>query len=345
MELAEEDQKLTTFITPYGRFRHCRGPMGFAATGDAFCLCVDMALQGMQNYVKVVDDILLYNEDFSTHLQRIQEMLTRCRKSGITLNRDKFVVATLSATFCGYTLSREGTSADPDKVDAIRDFPTPTNLADLRSFMGLVNQLYEFTLDIAAAAQPLHPLMSPKRAFAWTTDHQEAFRRVKAALISPPVLAPFDSAMPVILQTDASRLNGIGCALLQDHGNGRLRLVQCGSRFLTDAETRYATIELELLAVVWAMSKCRLYLSGLQNFTLITDHRPLIPILNHYSLDAVENPRLQRLKEKISPYLYTAVCVLASNSVYLMPYHEPQSANPPQMTRSLVLMQQVTLGP
>ena len=113
-----------------------------------------------------------------------------------------------------------------------------------------MSQLAEFTPDIAAAAQPLRPLMSTKRAFAWTTDHQEAFRRVKAAMISPPVLAPFDLAMPVILQTDASRLNGIRYALLQDHGNGQLRLVQCGSRFLTDAETRYATIELEMLAVV-----------------------------------------------------------------------------------------------
>ena len=69
MELAEEDQKLTTFITPYGRFQHCRGPMGFTTTGDTFCLRGDMALQGMQNYVKVVDDILLYDEDFFTHLQ------------------------------------------------------------------------------------------------------------------------------------------------------------------------------------------------------------------------------------------------------------------------------------
>ena len=307
MELAKEDQKLTTFITPYGRFQHCRGPMGFVATGDAFCLRGDMALQGMQNFVKVVDDILLYDEDFCTHLQRIHETLTRCRKSGITLYRDKFVVATPSATFYGYTLCREGISADPDKVSSIRDFPTSTNLTDLRSFMGLVKQLAGFTPDISAAAQPLRPLMSPKRAFAWTTDHQEAFHRVKAALISPPVLAPFDSAMPVILQTDSPCLNGIRYALLQDHGNGRLPLVQRGSRFLTDVETCYATIELELLAVVWAMSKCRLYLSGLQNFSLITDHRPLILILNHYSLDAVENPRLQRLKEKISPYLYTAV--------------------------------------
>ncbi|XP_064083050.1 uncharacterized protein LOC135199066 [Macrobrachium nipponense] len=87
MELAEEDQHLTTFITPYGRFIHCRGPMGFAATGDAFCLRGDMALQGVQNCVKVLDDLLLHDEDYATHLHRIHEVLTRCRKFGITLTR------------------------------------------------------------------------------------------------------------------------------------------------------------------------------------------------------------------------------------------------------------------
>ena len=173
--------------------------------------------------------------------------------------------------------------------------------------MGLVNQLTEFTPAIAAAAQPLRPLMSPKRTFVWTSDHDEAFKQVKAALTSPPVLASFDPNLPTYLQTDASRLNGIGYALLQEQDEGHLRLVQCGSRFLADAETRYATIELELLAVVWALSKCKLYLQGLQHFTVMTDHRPLVPILNHYSLDAVENPRLQRLKEKTTPYLFTAV--------------------------------------
>ncbi|XP_045120473.1 uncharacterized protein LOC123509916 [Portunus trituberculatus] len=285
--LDEKDRHLTTFITPFGRFRHCRGPMGFAATGDAYCHRGDLALKGWRI--------------------RIHQMLSRCREHGITLNKDKFSVAEPQVRFCGYNLSPSGISAGEDRVSAIRDFPTPANLTDLRSFMGLVNQLSEFTPDIAAAAQLLRPLLSPKRTFTWTADHDEAFNHVKTVLLQPPVLAHFDPALPVVLQTDASRLHGIGYALLQDHGQGCTRLVQCGSRFLTDAETRYATIELELLAVVWAMSKCRLHLIGLQHFTLMTDHRPLVPILNAYTLDAIENPRLQRLKEKISPYLFTAV--------------------------------------
>ena len=305
MPLAVEDQHLTTFITPYGRFRHRRGPMGFAATGDAFCLRGDRALQGIQQCVKVVDDILLYDEDFSQHINRVHAVLTRCRSHGITLNRDKFKVAAPSVRFCGFTLSQAGVEADDEKVRAIRDFPTPSNLTDLRSFMGLVNQLSEFTPEIATTAADLRPLLSTKRLFTWLPDHDVAFQRTKEALTSPPVLATYDLGKPVILQTDASRLNGLGYALLQDHGSAGLRLVQCGSRFLTGCESRYSTIELELLAVVWAMAKCRLYLLGLQHFQVMTDHRPLIPILNTYTLDAVENARLQRMKEKVSQYIFT----------------------------------------
>lgn len=172
--------------------------------------------------------------------------------------------------------------------------------------MGLVNQLAEFSPGISNAAQPLRPLMSPRRAFTWMADHDSAVQQVKMALASPPVLATFNPQLLTILQTDASRLNGIGYALLQDHGGGHLRLVQCGSRFLTDTETRYATIVLEMLATEWAMHKCGYYLRGLQNFEHVTDHCPVIPILNNYTLDAVENQRIQRLKEKLSAFTFTA---------------------------------------
>ena len=305
LELAEEDQDLTTFITPYGRYKYLRGPMGFAATGDAFCRRGDEALSGLQNCVKVVDDILLYDEDLMSHLHKVHNILTRCRATGITLNADKFTLATPAVKFCGFIVSADGIAPDPEKVSAIQDFATPANITDLRSFMGLVNQLTEFSPEISAAAQPLRPLMSPRRAFIWTADHDAAFQHVKKAMASPPILAVFDPQLPTILQTDASRLYGIGYALLQDH-HGHLRLVQCGSRFLSDTETCYATIELEMLATVWAMHKCGYYLKGLHHFEHITDHRPLIPILNHYTLDAVENPRLQRLKEKLSPFTFTA---------------------------------------
>ena len=137
--LAEEDQPLTTFITPYARFRYLRGPMGFAATGDAFCRRGDLALQEVLQCVKQVDDIFLYDEDYMTHLCRVNQFLARYRAHGIILNAEKFVLAAPKVRFCGYQLFSDGITAGPEKIWAIMDFVKPANLTDLRSFMGLVN--------------------------------------------------------------------------------------------------------------------------------------------------------------------------------------------------------------
>jgi len=107
------------------------------------------------------------------------------------------------------------------------------------------------------------------------------------------------------LCTDASR-RGIGFVLQQQTPAGKWVLVQAGSRFLSTAESRYAIIELEMLAVVWAASKCKLFLTGMQHFQVITDHNPLIPILNNHRLDEIDNPRLQRLKMKLMAFNFTA---------------------------------------
>ncbi|KAG0722364.1 Transposon Ty3-I Gag-Pol polyprotein [Chionoecetes opilio] len=224
----------------------------------------------------------------------------------ITINRKKFMFASPTAHFCGYIISKDGVSADPGKTKAVADFPVPTNLTTLRSFFGVVNQLADFSTEVAEAADTLRALLSPRKEFVWTPAHQSSFQSVKKALSSTPVLAHFDPALPTVLQTDASRLKGLGYALLQRHGT-KLRLVQCGSRFLSDTETRYAVVELELLAVVWAMRKCRMYLLGLSTFELVVDHKPLVPILDHHTLDAIDNPRIQRLKEKIAPYVFSTI--------------------------------------
>ena len=125
-------------------------------------------------------------------------------------------------------------------------------------------------------------------------------------MVKPPVLAPFDPNLPTAVQTDASRLKGLGFALMQKHGES-WRLVQCGSRFLDSAESGYAMIELEMLAIYWAIAKkCRLYLLGMPKFQVITDHKPLIPIINRYTLDMIDNIRVQKMKENLMPYCFEA---------------------------------------
>lgn len=170
--------------------------------------------------------------------------------------------------------------------------------------MGLVEQLAGFSTSVAAAKAPLRPLLSVRTPFEWTADHDTAFAAVKQALLAPPVLAQFDPSLETSLQVDASRKHGMGYALLQLHGS-TWKLVDANSRWCTDTESRYAIVELELAAVEWAMRKCKLYLLGLPMFRLIVDHQALVTILDKYTLDAVENPKLQRLKERLSPFVFT----------------------------------------
>ena len=304
--IAEEDQDLTCFITPWGRFRFKRAVMGLCTSGDEYGRRGDAALAGLPRTSKVVDDILAYDDNYSSHLQHITQILQRCDSHGITLNPAKVTFAATTLDFCGYVIGPNGYTADQRKVRAIAEFPAPENLTDLRSFMGLVNQLGSFSTDTARTAEPLRDLLRPRNHWAWTSAHQAAFEAVKATLVEPPILAYFDPSLPTAVHTDASRLRGLGFALLQRHGQD-WKLVQCGSRFLTDVESRYAVVELEMLAITWAVRKCHIYLAGMPEFRLITDHRPLVPILNTKSLVEIENPRLQRLREKLMPYSFTAV--------------------------------------
>jgi len=273
--------------------------MGFISGGDSYSLRGDNALEGLENAEKIVDDILIENEAFKDNFYDVIKVLERCRKHSITLNPKKFVFAQKRVKFAGFILTPGGAEADPDKLRAISEFPKPVNITNLRSFLGIVNQLGAFSSEISTAATPLRALLKKKNEFVWTTEHDRAFEAVKKALVTAPILAPFDPNLETKLETDASRLYGLGFDLLQLHGDD-WKLVACGSRFLRDVETRYATLELEAIAIEYAMKKCRIYLCGLPEFTVVTDHRPLIPMFNMYQLSQIENAKVQRIKNDLT---------------------------------------------
>jgi hypothetical protein len=137
--------------------------------------------------------------------------------------------------------------------------------------------------------------------FTWSDEFETAFQTIKASLVSAATLSYFDLAKPTHLCTDASR-QGLGFVLQQQTGD-TWSLIQAG--FLSDAGTQYAIIELELLAVSWAISKCHIFLARLPHITVLDDHHPLVPILNNHRLDEIDNPRLQRLKTKTMGYNFT----------------------------------------
>ena len=301
--LAEESRALTTFLTPWGRYRYLRNPQGFIGAGDEFNRRMDAAFSGLSNFAKVVDDCIIYDNDLSTHKSRVRQVLQQARKHGITLSPRKFVFAQPEVRFCGVVLNADGWHMDNDKLRAIKEFPAPQNITDLRSFMGLVNQFTEFSCSLARIAEPLRALLSPSNEFQWLDQHTEIMNSVKEELLQAPTLAFYQFGVPTRLETDASR-QGIGFALLQ-YQDDHWRLIHCGSRFITGAESRYAMIELECLAAVWAMKKCYNFLAGVE-FDLVTDHKPLVPIFNSYTLDMIENPRLLRLLLKSRRFQFSA---------------------------------------
>ena len=304
VELDEESKLLTVFVTPWGKYRYCRAPQGLSAAGDEYGERTDPIFENLQT-IKVVDDILAADRNFRTHVKKVIMILELCRKHRVTLSRDKFCFARRQVDFVGFKVGRQGIAADPEKVAAIARFPRPTSRSDLRSFMGVAVQLAAFTPLLAEAAQPLRDLLKTSNSFCWEDEHETAFDRVKQILMSAPVLAPYDPALPVALHTDASRLRGLGYVVTQVQ-DGQTRLIQCGSRFITDTERRYAMFELEMLGVVWAAHKAKTILQGRDRVELFTDHKPLVPVINAYTCDKVDSPRMRRLMEKITLFNFHA---------------------------------------
>ena len=201
--------------------------------------------------------------------------------------------------YVGFIVNENGVKTVPNKVKAIREFPRPTNLTELRLFMGLVNQLAGYSKKLIASALPLRPLLKSRKEFQWMNEHTEAFNVVKKLVSNFPIRALFDPRLPTILKTDAARLKEMGYVLMQLHTDNQYRLIEAGSRWLTPAEQNYGMTSLELEAVNWDVEKCKTYLLVLTYFEIVTDHQVLVSILNTKPLDEIENPRQQNMKEKI----------------------------------------------
>ena len=204
-------------------------------------------------------------------------------------------------SFAGYIISSKGVSPDPERIEALRKFPTPKDVTGVKSFLGLANQLSFFIPDFTQNTKALRELLGKGKVFRWLPDHQFEVESVKTILSSNLLNCHFDRHRPVELLTDASRQHGLGYALCQRDDNGHLYIVTCGSKSLTPTQQRYATVELECLGIVWAIHKCTFYLKGLPTFKVVTDHRPLEGVFCKNIFD-LPNPRLQRMREKLTGF-------------------------------------------
>ncbi|KAJ8360626.1 hypothetical protein SKAU_G00171510 [Synaphobranchus kaupii] len=194
------------------------------------------------------------------------------RQAGLRLNPKKCQLLWRETAFLGHIISERGVATDPSKVAAVRDWPVPGNVGELRSFLGLASYYRRFVRDFATPASPLHRLTDKCRPFVWQEGQSMAFDQLRAALTEAPVLAYPDAQRPFIVDTDASN-TGVGAVLSQEDEDGE-RVVAYYSRALGKAERNYCVTRRELLAVVRALHHFRPYLQG-SHFLLRTDHASL----------------------------------------------------------------------
>ena len=305
VELTTESSYKTCFLIPQGRFRFTRAPMGLSSSSDVFCQKTDEALFGLPGLIKLVDDLLVVAPTFELLKSRVTAVLQRCRERNITISKAKLEVSN-KVKFAGYIVSDEGVSPDPEQIASILALKPPKDVSALRSFLGAVNQLSIFCPDLSHLTNLNRQLLKKGTEYIWTPEHQAAFDAVKAAMAHNMKLNFFDPSMRIELLTDASRINGLGYALLNRDENDKPYLIQCGSRSLTGAESRYATIELEFCCILWSITKCRHFLIGSPRFTVVTDHRPLLGIMSK-PMHEVANNRLLNIKLKLTDYTFDIV--------------------------------------
>ena len=302
IQMDRKSQKLTTFLLPCGRFSFKRAPMGLNASSDEWCRRSDEALKGTEGTIKLVDDILIHAQTLPILISRIKKVLDKCREHNLTISRKKFKVGN-RVKFAGFIVSDKGVAPDPERIAAIAGFPVPKSVSDVRSFLGLANQLGSFLPDLAQVTDDLRKLLKKNIAFQWLETHQQAFDKAKEILTSPKIVQVFDTGKATELMTDASKLKGLGFALMQTDDLGQRRLVTCGSRSLRPFEKNYAIVELESKAIEWAINKCRHYLLGITQFKVITDHKPLVSLYSK-PLDDIPNARVQRHRETLARFSF-----------------------------------------
>ena len=278
MDPASRDK--TAFWTTNGLYEFLVMPFGLCNAPATFQRLIQQVLSGMGDdnpfCCAYINDILVFSDSLEQHVQHLQQVFLRLRTVGLLLHPSKCRFAERSVTYLGHIVSQNGISPDPGKVDAVQQFPIPTTVKAVRQFLGLASYYRRFVPNFAKIAGPLYMLTKQNIPFQWTIKSQNSFEHLKCLLASPPVLAYPNFNSTFFLHTDASG-DGLG-AILEQETDGQLHPLAYTSRTLSKHEANYSVMELEELAIVWALRHFRAYLLG-HKCVIYTDHSPLKALL------------------------------------------------------------------
>lgn len=268
--IAEDSIEKTAFVTPDGHYEYLRMPFGLANAPAVFQRAINVALGELQGKLALVymDDVLITSKTIDEGLEKLDIVLKALVGSGFTLNMDKCKFLQTTIEYLGREVSGDGIRPSKTKIDALVSSPTPSNVKQIRQFMGLANYFRKFVPEFAAKTACITALTKNNTEFVWSSECQAAKDYIVEQLTTRPLLVLFNPDLPTELHTDASA-SGYGAILFQ-RVNGRLHVVAYYSQATKSYEAKYHSYELETLAVVNAMKHFRHYLIGVK-FLLVTD--------------------------------------------------------------------------
>ncbi|RWR99670.1 Retrovirus-related Pol polyprotein from transposon 17.6-like protein, partial [Dinothrombium tinctorium] len=275
LRIAEKDKFKTAIITPYGLFEFNRLPQGLKISPNNFQMAMEKVYADVLFYCVLVylDDCLIHSKNEELHFEHIRKTLDCVRKANIKLRTDKCCFFQREIDFLGHKISAKGIEINQDRVNSILKIKDPTNITEVKSFLGVLNYFRNHIKNFAISAEPLINLTRKKVKFNFEAEEKKAFDELKKSLCTAPILSFFDENLKTQLHTDASR-KGIGAVLIQIDEKDSEIVIAYYSRTLCSAEKNYSGIELELLAIVNGIKRFHTYLLG-RKFEIITDSSSL----------------------------------------------------------------------
>lgn len=299
--LNSESRACTAITTHMGTFVYKRTPYGLSVVPEKFQKLMEETLRGVPHAAVFADDICVTGSNDEDHLRNLKSVLQRLRDMGLTVKLEKCKFLQREVKYLGYIIDKQGLRPDPAKIDAISNAPTPKDVTQLKSWLGMLNYYGRFIVNLSSILHPLHKLLKKEVPWKWDAECERAFDAARRYLTSDRVLAHYEAERPLVLSVDSSSY-GLGAVLAHRYEDGSERPVSCVSRTLNDAERKYSQLDKEALAIYFGITKHHQYLFGRQ-FVLRSDHKPLSYIFGEKrGIPQTAASRLQRWAVRLLGY-------------------------------------------
>lgn len=276
VELEPESRDKTAFTIP-GRplYQFVRMPFGLCNAPQTLCRLMDKVIPAdLRQFIFVyMDDLLVVSKTFEDHMFRLRAVARCLKEANLTINVRKSKFCMREIKYLGHIVGRGCIKPDPNKVNAITEYPIPRTVRQVRSFLGMCGWYHRYISGFADIAAPMTDLTKKHSRYEWTSEAQVAFDELKRRLTTAPVLSHPDFSKPFVIQCDASK-NGVGGVLYQLDEDGGEHPIAYMSKKLNAAQRNYCVTEQECLAAILSLKKFRGYVEGM-NFTIVTDHASL----------------------------------------------------------------------